>query len=680
MRTLLFSLVFLFSGFLLHSQNYSRYTLESLVDILGRSQYSPKLDLLNSDSPFKKSKVKNADDIMETLWFNEALTLFFFDDDDFLDNLLIVESIGFQLEEVRSNKIPLLEKGFLGIMPYMKRSKVDKILKTIDPAYINEGTNKAWAKYKEDYKIKVQFNGAKNSSQVLRVYVYLNTDKYEKRLKQDFMDFGPDVLLPQTIITRYNKNKENPNYFNIIPEKGCESCFLTNKNYGTITFLDGATFTGKFEGLLGQEGIYSSSGEGEKFTYNGSFLSGEASGQGVISFTSNEIIKGTWEYGKIKSVKEMDRGDYYYTGEVNSDFQMNGQGKISQNLFSCEGKFLNDKKVPDTDYTIRQNGNVYIGHINESFKPSGIGSFTMSNGDTYKGTFANGDLLSGKVKASLAEGVRYEGNYKGQQMHGVGKLTYPNGKIIEGDFVNGQFTRGTGTLIFNEGLIYKGSVNGKMDPEGQGKYKYANGDYINCITTNGVYTNVEGKKTMNDGSIYIGQLNSKMLLDGIGKVEANNGVYIEGKFSNDTFLGGKGFLKFDNGHTYKGEINGNKQPYGKGVYTSIPGKDYINATFNNNSVVPGYGIRQYVDGARYEGQMDSQGNPDGKGKIFPRSGVTISGKFKGNIAIGSVTVEDNGKVWEGPVDKQFKPNGKGRFKTSSYSSWQYGSFSHGNKQ
>merc|ERR1712139_551027 len=77
----------------------------------------------------------------------------------------------------------------------------------------------------------------------------------------------------------------------------------------------------------------------------------------------------------------------------------------------------------------------------KTWKMHGKGTYTTQNGDTYKGTFVNGEFEDGELK--MASGDRYEGKFvNGRLFHNffnAATLTTLDGKKDVGEFVCEQF-------------------------------------------------------------------------------------------------------------------------------------------------------------------------------------------------------------------------------------------------
>lgn len=71
-------------------------------------------------------------------------------------------------------------------------------------------------------------------------------------------------------------------------------------------------------------------------------------------------------------------------------------------------------------------------------KPSGQGTVTFENGDTYEGEFKNG-IFNGEGLFTAASGWTYEGEFKNGIADGKGTLTTENNVIYKGTFKQGIF-------------------------------------------------------------------------------------------------------------------------------------------------------------------------------------------------------------------------------------------------
>ena len=113
-----------------------------------------------------------------------------------------------------------------------------------------------------------------------------------------------------------------------------------------------------------------------------------------------------------------------YIGDTLYDLP-HGKGKIivsKRNSF--EGLFEYGHPIDGEIYTVKNDGDIYIGSLSESLK-DGYGEFTFANGDLYKGMFKN-DYFEGYGFYKFTHGGSYIGEFKRNLYHGYGDMILPN--------------------------------------------------------------------------------------------------------------------------------------------------------------------------------------------------------------------------------------------------------------
>ncbi len=175
-------------------------------------------------------------------------------------------------------------------------------------------------------------------------------------------------------------------------------------------------------------------------------------------------------------------------------------------------------------------GSEYEGAL-DGFVRSGQGTLTYANGDRYTGEWKNDEIHGmGKFEYHSTTDV-YEGYVEGGKKVGYGKYIYkaltqsPN-TIYEGNYEN-DLPNGQGKLTFYDGSVYEGSfVNGTR--QGQGKHTFTNGDVYEGEILNG-RAHGQGKYTFACGDVYEGQFEHGVI-QGQGKYTWANGRDYTGKF------------------------------------------------------------------------------------------------------------------------------------------------------
>jgi len=190
---------------------------------------------------------------------------------------------------------------------------------------------------------------------------------------------------------------------------------------------------------------------------------------------------------------------------------------------------------------------------------SGYAKATYATGDSYDGTYVEGQRAGSGVYVHKANGDSFVGHYQSNKKHGFGKMTYTaksgldDGEGGEEPEDDGKVPRGGVYLgYFSEG---KRGLQEKDDPEetrSDGTFTYANKD---------VYTGQwrAGKKHGAGTYCYAG--------DGTKLV----GTWEAGKMSSGKWV-------FPNGTFYTGKFRYNK-PFGKGVWV-LPSGNQLAGIYN----------------------------------------------------------------------------------------------------
>jgi len=135
----------------------------------------------------------------------------------------------------------------------------------------------------------------------------------------------------------------------------------------------------------------------------------------------------------------------------------------------------------------------------------GEGEFMMGDGDTYKGSFVNGEI-EGYGSRTFANGTQYSGEFHRGEFFGQGMFASKDGTKYEGGWKNNKWD-GSGELELANGDIYRGGFM-KHKMEGEGSY------------------------TWNDGTEYIGEWQNGEQ-HGQGVLAMSNGDVYDGPFSNN---------------------------------------------------------------------------------------------------------------------------------------------------
>jgi hypothetical protein len=198
------------------------------------------------------------------------------------------------------------------------------------------------------------------------------------------------------------------------------------------------------------------------------------------------------------------------------------------------------------------------------------------DGSSYIGTKLN-DKKHGQGALTLANGSKYDGDWKDDLMSGLGKLYYDSGKLAyKGGFFmnkvdgygcmyNGQnMLKNSGTLLYSilssdgfskngfvkptepaSGMIFNSKIN--LDQKIQEDFKQEDLSYFDMDKLGGGWTNYEG--TFRED-----------VKDGMGRLNFMNGDYYKGEFSEDCI-------------------------HGKGVFWNFKSKEKVFGVWNCNSLV-----------------------------------------------------------------------------------------------
>ena len=197
------------------------------------------------------------------------------------------------------------------------------------------------------------------------------------------------------------------------------------------------------------------------------------------------------------------------------------------------------------------NGDTYIGTINNNNKKEGYGTYTTKNGYIYKAIWKDDKIIDYAIH------IDPKGNYiKGTIINGEinnGEMLFKNKFKYIGDFLN-NLPNNKGIIYnFSEKFIYEGDfVEGTM--EGKGIIKYMDGTWYEGGFKNDKY-------------------------EGSGKIVFKNGGSYEGEFKNN-LMDGKGKFRYSDGKIYEGSFqNGLKHGFGKIIWNE---KKYFEGYWINN--------------------------------------------------------------------------------------------------
>lgn len=190
---------------------------------------------------------------------------------------------------------------------------------------------------------------------------------------------------------------------------------------GTLKYSNGDIYEGEFKGgLRNGEGTYTWK-NGEK--YEGYWKNDLFDGKGTIILSSNIVMTGTFENGKLRSgqiTKSFKGGQLIESVENGS---VESPVKIQMDDGTCVETLYRFKYFLSEATIYYYNGDKYEGELFDGYK-SGEGIYTWENGAHYIGHFQN-DLIDGEgtyFYSDSDDGERLIGNFS----EGVpsGTLTY----------------------------------------------------------------------------------------------------------------------------------------------------------------------------------------------------------------------------------------------------------------
>jgi hypothetical protein len=243
----------------------------------------------------------------------------------------------------------------------------------------------------------------------------------------------------------------------VYPDKSVyEGHFLAGlpNGLGMRMFPDGSVYKGYFfDELPHGLGKYVLK---NKDMLEGNFVNGGIAGLCKYTFSASKYVcENDFPYS-AKNTNWFNRvvlsdGSVYEGSFVNG--QANGQGRHTLPDGSVyEGSFVNGRANGQGKYT-RPDGSVYEGFfVNE--QAIGQGKYTLPDGSACEGFWLNGQI-QGQGKYTFPDGNAYEGLLLNGQPIGQGKRTFKNGDELIGIFVGGKIN-GKGGYVFSTGEYYVG--------------------------------------------------------------------------------------------------------------------------------------------------------------------------------------------------------------------------------
>ena len=353
--------------------------------------------------------------------------------------------------------------------------------------------------------------------------------------------------------------------------------------FGEYKYPTGAIYKGQWKD--GQR-----SGKGETTSLNGEQYTGNyeddsRSGYGIYVFPSGETYSGEWK---------------------NSSRHGFGELLYQNGITKYVGYFLNGK-ITGQGIKTYANGNKYDGEWVNS-KYNGKGELTLKDGDKYKGTWKNDELLNGEY---TSENFSYIGDFENGNFHGHGTLKFKSGTEYSGTWRNDYLPRGS--YLNTKGTKYIGEF---QDLEFHGK----------------------GELIIPNGPTYAGNFQNGKF-HGKGKLSYSNGNIFIGNFEND-YRSGQGTMNFSSGDSYVGQYM-NGEAHGEGLYTWADGTSY-SGTYSNG-LRNGEGVMKNPNGDEISG-IWVNGEPQPTQSTKKTSGTGFFINENGYFLTNHHTLEDCNKV------------------------------------
>ena len=156
-------------------------------------------------------------------------------------------------------------------------------------------------------------------------------------------------------------------------------------------------------------------------------------------------------------------------------WSVNGYSEIKCIKGDCKNGFggAEDKANGKTWVGTFKNGKIVKGSMRalpdiqykgdfKNFKPDGKGEITMGNLNKFyanqNGLFKNGLFIKGTAKILIKDNFNYNGEMEGMEINGFGLMTFPKGDKYEGKFKNGKFN-GEGRYTWASGSTWAGNYS-----------------------------------------------------------------------------------------------------------------------------------------------------------------------------------------------------------------------------
>jgi hypothetical protein len=265
----------------------------------------------------------------------------------------------------------------------------------------------------------------------------------------------------------------------------------------------------------------------------------------------------------------------------------------------------------------------YTGSTDDEGRYSGQGSVVFTDGNSYTGSFENGQMHGEGAYTFADKGIVYTGSVVYNKIEGKGKYQWADGSLYEGDVRDG-LRHGTGTYTSADGSsVYEGGwVNGVREGDGVCYYSADKSSYYSGTFQNNV-RHGQGTVVYPSGNKYTGSWDANRKC-GRGVMVWNTlGERYDGNWKDDLQHGhgthvwlqsggedeeghvagggeGRGDVARQRCNMYTGSfVNGMRE--GNGTFLYANGAQYTGQWISN--VKQGYGVYTYADGHIYEGDF-----------------------------------------------------------------------------
>jgi len=204
--------------------------------------------------------------------------------------------------------------------------------------------------------------------------------------------------------------------------------------------------------------------------YVGEFQFGQFWGQGTYTFPDGSKYVGEFKDGDFS-------GQGTYTAVDGSVQKGLWERGVLQRPQGCSGNYDPATWTDCVGAITLAEGRRYEGEFRDG-EPNGQGTYNIADGEKYVGTFKDG-TFNGQGTLTRADGSKYVGEFKNQRFNGQGTLTRADGSIQTGLWENGTLLRPEIQPQENSTLLSPVEVSARQNP-------------VNTQRSTGTLTRVDG--------------------------------------------------------------------------------------------------------------------------------------------------------------------------------------------